>query len=525
LLVGLAIGVAVYYGLKFLGLSAALGPTIGVPSAGAIVPAPHAELMQADNLGRVVAAGPTIIFGALALAIISAIDAMLCARLLWRPGDRRGDSNRMLVRLGLANVAVAAAGGITSGINIGASATNRTFGGHSRLSVIVNATLLLVAIFVVMPVVEYLPRAALSALIMVVAVQHFDPWSRQAASRLYKKGIARNRALAIDFGVALLVSVLCVTVDIVLAVFLGLGLAVSLFLLRMSRSNLRRLYRCGTLRSRKARTAEQMKALEELGTQILVIELQSALFFGSAERLAQIIEAETVEPTRVLILDLRRVTEIDSTGMRILGEIDAELSRRDTALILVLRAGTEAGARLSELPGRRRLPDLDRAIEQAEDGVLGTVFPIEDPPRELPLENMSLLRDLTSDQVARLVPHLQRHEWTAGSTIFEQGDPGKNLFFVTRGRASARLQSSGGIRLATFAPGTVFGELALLDGRPRSATVTADDALTTYALSDEGFRALQAREPEVAIKILSALGGELSHRLRQANMTIHQLEA
>jgi anti-anti-sigma regulatory factor len=361
---------------------------------------------------------------------------------------------------------------------------------------------------------------------MVVAVQHFDPWSRQAASRLYKKGIARNRALAIDLGVALLVSILCVTVDIVLAVFLGLALAVSLFLLRMSRSNLRRLYRCGTLRSRKARTAEQMKALEELGTLILVIELQSALFFGSAERLAQIIEVETAQPTRVLILDLRRVTEIDSTGMRILGEIDAELSRRDIALILVLRVGTEAGARLSELPGRRRLPDLDRAIEQAEDGVLGTVFPIEDPPRELPLEDMSLLRDLTSDQVARLIPHLQRQEWTAGNTVFEQGDPGKYLFFVTCGRASARLQSGGGgIRLATFAPGTVFGELALLDGRPRSATVTADDALTTYALSDEGFRSLQAREPEVAIKILAALGGELSHRLRQANMTIHQLEA
>jgi CRP-like cAMP-binding protein len=139
---------------------------------------------------------------------------------------------------------------------------------------------------------------------------------------------------------------------------------------------------------------------------------------------------------------------------------------------------------------------------------------------------MSLLRDLTADQVARLIPLLQRREWVAGNTIFEQGDPGKYLFFVTRGRASARLQSGGGgIRLATFAPGTVFGELALLDGRPRSATVTADDALTTYALSDEGFRALQAREPEVAIKILSALGGELSHRLRQANMTIHQLEA
>jgi MFS superfamily sulfate permease-like transporter len=526
LLVGLAIGIITYYGLTLLGLSAALGPTIGMPSPSGPVPRPHVELTDSGNLARIALLAPTILSGALALAIIAAIDAMLCARLLWRPGDRRGNSNHMLLRLGIANVVGSAAGGITSGINIGASATNRAFGGHSRLSVIVNAGLLLAIMPIVLPLLAYTPRAVLSALIMVVAVQHIDPWSKQAAVRLVRKGIAANRALALDLGVALLVSLLCVVVDIVLAVFLGLALAVSLFLLRMSRSNVRRLYRCGSLRSRKARDGDQMKALEELGAQILVIELQSALFFGSAERLAQIIDAETANATRVLILDLRRVTEIDSTGMRILNEIDAELSRRDIALILVVRRGTETGARLGELSGRRRMPDLDLAIEQAEDGVLGTAFPADDSPRELPLEKVSLLRDFTPDQINRLLLHLDRQEWAAGSSVFRQDEPGRHLFLVTRGRASARLVSAeGAIRLATFAPGTVFGELAILDGGPRSATVTADGALTTFALSDDSFRALQAREPDVAIKILSALGRELSNRLRQANMTIHQLEA
>ena len=525
LLVGLAIGLAVYYGLTLLGLSNALGPTIGMPATSAEVPLPYVELIDRGNLARIAALGPTILSGALALAIISAIDAMLCARLVRRPGDPRGDSNRMLLRTGVANVAVAGAGGITSGINIGASVTNRAFGGHSRVSVAVHAALLLATILIGLPVVAYLPRVVLSALIMVIAVQHIDPWSKQATLSLIKEGIAGKRALAFDLGVAAVVSLLSVTVNIVLAVFLGLALAVSLFVLRMSRSNIRRLYRCGAMRSRKARTGEEMKMLEQQGFNILIIELQSALFFGSAERLAQTIDAETVHATRALILDLRRVTEIDSTGMRILAEIDTDLSRRDIALLLVLRGGSETGARFNELP-MRCLPDLDRAIEQAEDDLLGTLAPAGYPPEELPLEKVSLLRDFTADQIARLSPYLDRQEWAAGSTLFHEGDPGRHLFLLTRGRASARLLSGGGnIRLASFAPGTIFGELAILDGGPRSATVTADEALTIFALSADGFKTLQANEPDVAIRILSALGRELSHRLRQANMTINQLDA
>jgi CRP-like cAMP-binding protein len=76
----------------------------------------------------------------------------------------------------------------------------------------------------------------------------------------------------------------------------------------------------------------------------------------------------------------------------------------------------------------------------------------------------------------------------------------------------------------TFGPGAVFGELAILDGGPRSATVTADEELSAFGLSGEAFAILREREPDIAIKLLSALGRELSVRLRYANMTIQQLE-
>src|SRR6185369_16217563 len=139
----------------------------------------------------------------------------------------------------------------------------------------------------------------------------------------------------LDLAVALAVSVLSIVVNVVPAVFVGIALAVLLFVVRMSRSSVRRLYRCDKVRSRKSRGAAEMAQLEAKGAAILVIELQGALFFGSAERLAQIVARETASGISAVLLDLRRVTDIDSTGARILGDIDQALARQNIRLALV----------------------------------------------------------------------------------------------------------------------------------------------------------------------------------------------
>jgi anti-anti-sigma regulatory factor len=465
-----------------------------------------------------------IVPSALALAIISSIDALLCAKLTSQPGELRAGDDGLLIRLGIANAVSAGFGGITSGINIGPSLANRAFGGRSSLSVIVNAAVVLAAATLLFPLLAYIPRAVLSAVIMVIAIQHIDPWTKQLAARLIKPGTPQRGAIALDLGVSVFVSVLSIAVNVVLAVFIGIVLAVVLFVVRMSRSNIRRLYRCDTVRSRRSRDPAELEVLHAQGASVLVIELQGALFFGSADRLAQIVDSETAGATSVVLLELRRITEIDSTGARILGDIDAALGARGVKLALVLSGRTETAARLADIFQRDRFfPDIDRAIEWAEDDLLkaGT-----GPSLQLSLDQVPLLRDFTADQVERLRGWLEPVAWPAGHVIFRHGDPGSSLYLVTRGRASVHLRhDDGDIRLVTFAVGAVFGELALLDRGPRSATITVDEALAGFGLSEASFSGLCQEQPDMAIKLLSALGRELSVRIRYANMTILQLES
>ena len=225
-------------------------------------PRPFSNFTDLGYHGRLAELAPTILSGALALAVIAAFDALLCSRLVTQPGDKPIDGDRLLIRLGLGNAISACFGGITGGINIGATLTNRAFGARTPVSVVVNAAMILIMVAVLFPYLAYLPRAVLSAVIMVIAVQHIDPWTLRLAARLFQRGATKRGVVVLDLSVALLVSFLSIAINIVLAVFLGVALAIFLFVVRMSRSNIRRLYRCDAVRSRKSRGTGDMELLE-----------------------------------------------------------------------------------------------------------------------------------------------------------------------------------------------------------------------------------------------------------------------
>jgi MFS superfamily sulfate permease-like transporter len=524
-LIGLGCGVVAYYAIVVLGFGDRLGPTIGPLTASAAMRTVLVDFSGLPMAAPLESSASVILSSALALAIIASIDALLCAKLASQPGELRAGDDRLLIRLGIANAVAAGFGGITNGINIGPSLTNRAFGGRSWISVVVNAAAVLAAATLLFPMLAHMPRAVLSAVIMVIAIQHLDPWTKKLAVRLIKPKTPQRGAIALDLSVSVFVSVLSITINVVLAVFIGIVLAVLLFVVRMSRSNIRKAYRCDAVRSRRSRHPSELEVLHVQGASVLVIELQGALFFGSAERLAQIADRETASGTSVLLLELRRITEIDATGARILGDIDASLGARGVKLALVLSVRTETAARLADIfRPDRFFPDIDRAIEWAEDDLLrkaGTGSSLE-----FSLDRFPLLRDFTADQVERLRGALEPVAWPAGHVVFRHGDPGSSLYLVTRGRASVHLNhDDGDIRLVTFAAGTVFGELALLDRGPRSATITVDEDLAGFGLSEASFVGLCQRQPDIAIQLLSALGRELSVRIRYANMTIQQLES
>lgn len=532
LAVGLAVGTVLYYAFGLAGFGNALGPTIGsVPFNSYKLPNfPHFTEL-ARNPG-VISLLPTIVGGALALAIIASIDALLCAKILARPGEPKVNGDRLLLRLGAANVLAAGFGGITGGFNIGPSRDNRAFGGQTPLSALVNAAALLVTLVVLFPALSYLPCVAISAVIMVIAVQHVDPWTLRLVRRVASTSAGHRRKLMLDLLVVLLVAVLSVAIDIVLAVFIGVAIAALLFLVRMSRSIIRRLYRGTGVRSRKFRPLQDMDALTHAGSAILVMELQGALFFGSAEKVAGEITAQMQHDTRYVVLDLRRITEIDSTGSQILQEINADLTSHGKLLLLSVAQPSEQAELLADsgvvdaVTRDRIFPDLDRAIAWAEDDLLRAQARPGDEQAELPLDQAGILAGFTAAEVAQVEKHLERAVYEAGRVIFREGDPGNEMFIIAKGTASASLrQASGGdIRLVTFAPSTVFGELAVLDAGARSATVTADSELVCHVLSGKDFAALSERSPAVAIKLLANLARRMSLRLRDANRTIQQLE-
>jgi anti-anti-sigma regulatory factor len=448
------------------------------------------------------------------------------------PADaKKVDGDRLLMRLGVGNLLSACFGGITSGINIGPSLANRAFGAKTSLSVLINAAILLLMSSVLFPVVSYIPRVVLSATIMVIAVQHVDPWSIDLVRRIRTSASRQRGLMLLDLLVVAVVAALSVTINIALAVFLGIVIAIALFVVRMSRSNIRRRYNCDKIHSRKARTPEEAALLEKRGGDILVLELQGVLFFGSAEMLSDDTERASAAGMRTIILDLRRVTEIDATGARILAEIQTSLARKNQHLALALAKNSQTAARLSEAGIIEAIgtgcvfEDIDRAIESAEDELIRTDAK-DTKSDEIPLASVDLLSTLTSTEREAIERHTRRETFPRGKIIFREGDPGQELFIVTKGRASAYLKqiNGGEIRLATFAPGTIFGELATLDAGPRSASVVADDDVVCYVLSDQQFAVLAKDAPSVAIKLLSGLGRELSRRLRRANQTIHQLE-
>jgi CRP/FNR family transcriptional regulator, cyclic AMP receptor protein len=118
---------------------------------------------------------------------------------------------------------------------------------------------------------------------------------------------------------------------------------------------------------------------------------------------------------------------------------------------------------------------------------------------------------LDPEALERVAAGMRSRRFRRGEVIFHIGDPGDALFVLVTGEVKISLPSETGEEaiLATLRPGDVFGELALLDGAPRSATATALGASETVVLPRDKFRELIATEAGVRDALLASIAGEL----------------
>jgi CRP/FNR family transcriptional regulator, cyclic AMP receptor protein len=138
--------------------------------------------------------------------------------------------------------------------------------------------------------------------------------------------------------------------------------------------------------------------------------------------------------------------------------------------------------------------------------------------QELLLDRIPLFAEVPPNQVAELARLMQRRTYRRGEIIFHKGDPGTSLYCIARGQVKIVLPSETGEEavIAVLETGDLFGELALFDGLPRSATMETLAETEVLLLRREDFLALVHRHPEMAIALL----GVLSRRLRATDERI-----
>lgn len=136
--------------------------------------------------------------------------------------------------------------------------------------------------------------------------------------------------------------------------------------------------------------------------------------------------------------------------------------------------------------------------------------------------NVPLFQGLNSEDYATVCMAMVQRRFSAGETIlYEEDDETQTFFIIATGRVNVVVLTSEGKQtiLATLRPGDFFGEMAILDGEPRSASVVAAEECELYMLYRRQFLEILNTYPKITVQLLVAM----SRRLRRSNRQINTL--
>jgi CRP/FNR family transcriptional regulator/CRP/FNR family cyclic AMP-dependent transcriptional regulator len=129
------------------------------------------------------------------------------------------------------------------------------------------------------------------------------------------------------------------------------------------------------------------------------------------------------------------------------------------------------------------------------------------------LQKIPLFQALTADQLRSISQDVQPRKFDQGQIIFREGDPGQVLYLIQSGQVRIYVNGLDGSETSVILfgrPGDMFGELAVIDGLPRSATAVALGQTLLFTISRESFRQHMQRFPQLALNFMK----ELTHRVR-----------
>ncbi|KTD30774.1 sulfate transporter [Legionella moravica] len=288
--------------------------TIGTMFGGIPQGLPTFEL-PSINLDRII----ELVGPAFTIAMLGAIESLLSAVVADGMSGTQHNSNRELVGQGLANILTPLFGGFAATGAIARTATNIRNGGNSPLAGIIHAVTLILIILFLAPLAVNVPLAALAAILFVVA------WNMSEVHHFVKIIKLAPRA---DVAILLVTFCLTVFVDLVVAVNIGVIIAILLFMRQMTLG-------VEVQQMSQAELSQELSQqnLDELPPGVLVYAIEGPFFFGAVEIFQRALAFTHTDP-RILIIRMRWVPFMDVTGLQTLEEVIAGLHQRGVRVLL-----------------------------------------------------------------------------------------------------------------------------------------------------------------------------------------------
>lgn len=461
--------------------------------------------------------------GGIATAVfVTLVGLLLNASGLEMVLERDLDLNRELRTAGVANAAAGVAGGVPGFHAVSLTLLARRLDAPARSAALVAAAVVVLSLVAGASVIELIPRAVLGGLLLFLGLSFLVEWVVDA-----------RRSLATgEYAIVLAILATIVGWGLLPGVAIGLALAVGLFAVSYGRIDLvSQSLTASSHHSNVARSHADLETLRRRGDEAAILRLHGFLFFGTAnslfERIRRRASDDTLPRLRFLLLDLRRVTGIDSSAAMSFRKIAALADARSFTVVLA-SATEEVRKRLdrngvrADGPAVRYVADLDRGLQLYEDDALAG-----EPSRSVGRARAvwDWLDEPGGATLERLEPFVERIAVAPGDEVIHQGDPSDDVFLVEDGRLTVEMRTARGetIRLRSMGRGTVVGEMRMYTGAARTARVVAETAGVVHRLTRASLERMEHDEPELAAALHRSFARMLAERLSESLRTVERL--
>jgi len=465
---------------------------------------------------------------AFALAVLASLDTLLTSVVADVSTGARHSARRELMGQGVGHLLASVSGGMAGAGTTGATLVAIESGGRYWASLVTGISFIFLILFMG-PIASILPISVFAGIILHVAI--FSMLDKDIALWI------KTPQARMDGAIALAVTAVTVFYDLMVAVGLGVALTAAEFIRAQMQSAI--IHRRWSLDNRTSLRRRPKCVCDVFGKKpdaIVGYDLKGTLFFGTTDHLFEMM-SEDLKRATYIILDMRRVGQVDLTAIRLIEHMSGMMRERGGELIL---AHIPKSMGLVKREGHRHerivpyhanvhlrtFTDSDSALEYAEDHVLEALGQKDTAgSSRIKLADSELLAGFRKDEIACLEPFFHSMEVRAGDYLFRSGDQGEELFVILRGDVEILLPYSKRrkLRLAKFGPGMTVGEIAFLEPGPRAADARATKDCELVVLKHDALKRLCRKHSNLGMRLLLSLGHDLSQDLRRSDAELRRL--